>query len=450
MLFNTCHIITRGKALYPGALNSNVGWSRWPIDWRCCPPRIAASLGAASNEVPTTCAAKETAFANIFATAGAVAQLAGVACGYLTDKMDPRATITMGGVLASGSLYVMGHVNPTPGQLYLLPAAYGILTLGGMVLLFSSFQGSFLWSRRQSIILTAANTFFDASAAAPLLLLQLYDAGLSRGTVLTAWAVLLAVACALQVVLWYGRASALKAAKNPKDAAPGYSPDGEPAAEEGGEPLLAEQISENGNEGDTAVGQAGGSMTSMPDAVRSKEFVFMCLCMAVNVFRSCIYLGTNGTLLAGLGDREHNYLYTRIFSLTLPAGVMCIPLISWTISLLSWRNVFHAINAIGLGWNLLALVPLLPLQALTGMIYTVFRAYLFSSIVGYCTSTFGASVSGRVYGLTTLMAGIFSTLQYPAMNLTFNSLGGDLRYLYGAMAVAVLPVVLLGHLWIKT
>mmetsp|Transcript_11513 Transcript_11513/g.32651 ORF Transcript_11513/g.32651 Transcript_11513/m.32651 type:complete len:488 (-) Transcript_11513:38-1501(-) len=404
-------------------------------------PGVTPSFSAGNNSAQSSCAAKEAAFSAIFSVAGVVAQLAGFACGSMTDQLDPRLTVSLGGLLVSVCIYLLGVLDPSPDQLYLLPSVYGALTFGGMILLFSSFSVSFVWQQQQNLLLTAANTAFDASAAMTLILLQLYDTGIPRGTLFTGYAACALVLTAIQVSLWCDNASSLVAAKK-HDASDSDAPvDETPAGvreeyADGSAPLLTDHT-------DTGPSSTGPPQLQLLQHVRRREFVFLVIFASVHILRSVLYLGTNGMLLKSYGDDAKNYLYTRIFSLSLPACVIYIPVIPWTISTYGWRNVFHLINAIGLTWNLLALVPVLPVQVVAGIVYTCFRAYIFSCFIGFCAYTYGPNVSGRLYGVVTFISGFASALQYPAVSWTLTTGGGNFTYLYAAMACAVIPTTLL-------
>ena len=128
--------------------------------------------------------------------------------------------------------------------------------------------------------------------------------------------------------------------------------------------------------------------------------MFLVAYPCVHVFREVVFLGTIGNLLSSYGDRYIDFRYTRIFSLLLPTGMLYTPLISWLFDTFTWRAVFQICSVIGLTWNVMALVPVLPLQVLTGLVFTCFRALLFSSLISFCTDNFGASTSGRISSST--------------------------------------------------
>ena len=368
----------------------------------------------------------------------------------MSDTFDPRVTVALGGTLVTAGIFLLGFLDPSPDELYLLPLVYGLLTFGGMTLLFSSFSASFLWRSRQGLILTASNTFFDASAVTPLVLLQLYDAGVPRGALFAGAAAILAAIIVARLVLWFDNVCILKAAKGQGSS----RSDGASSAEATtaiAEPLISSSAAESG-------GSAPPEITALDDecspktvlqSIRTKEFLLLVVFGCVHVFRQVVFLGTNGNLLSSYGDDQAGFLYTKIFSLSLPTGMLYTPLISWLFGAYGWRAVFQACNAIGLAWNLLALVPVLPLQVLTGLVFTCYRALLFSTLVTFCTETFGASTSGRLYGVANLASGVFSSLQYPAVHLTYSLAGGDLKYLYAIMAVAVVPLMLLTQTLLK-
>eukprot|EP00873_Tetraselmis_striata_P029781 jgi/Tetstr1/450045/TSEL_037092.t1 len=400
-----------------------------------CPEDQGGADGAVLSA--GSCLARESAFARIYSTAGVVAQLSGVACGAISDHFGPQATIALGGSLVSSCLLGLGWLDPPAEQAWLLVAVYAVLTFGCFLLLFSSFSCAFIWRAQQATILTCANVFFDASASVSLLLYQLYDtAGLSRGPLLTGYAALAATAAAAQILLWVPNTAMLRAAKQ---AAPG----GEAPAQQQGDAEGAEQPLLQGEQGTQGQQQQGGG--GLWAQLRSADFAFLATFGAAHVFRSIVFMGTFSSLLWQYGDEVAGYRYTKLFSAELPTCVLFIPAVSWTLRHCSWATTFQIINVVGLAWNGLAFVPWLPAQAATGVLYVAFRAFLFSCLFGFCASTFGAATAGRVYGFSNLVASAAVTLQLPVVEATYRYAGGDFRYLYAAMAVLVLPLLLLTH-----
>ena len=84
-----------------------------------------------------------------------------------------------------------------------------------------------------------------------------------------------------------------------------------------------------------------------PPPLIPAEFIFVSCFGGLHLVKSNFYLGAAKDILERLGDGEHDYLFTRIFTASLPASLVFVPLISWVESKYGPRRSFALVNAIG-------------------------------------------------------------------------------------------------------
>merc|ERR1719330_2105488 len=143
------------------------------------------------------------------------------------------------------------------------------------------------------------------------------------------------------------------------------------------------------------------------------EFGICLVFTVVSMFRSNAYLGTAGTLLREYGDSPPNFIYTQIFTSSLPVSVVCVPLIDRCLTNQGFKVAFPAVALLGLSWAATSLVVNLPVQILSFAAFTVFRAFLFSAHFSFVGSSFGSRNSATVGDLTQMFAGMITYLIHP-------------------------------------
>merc|ERR1712194_254628 len=127
-------------------------------------------------------------------------------------------------------------------------------------------------------------------------------------------------------------------------------------------------------------GLAAPPLHSLPlrDQLTTFGFAFALMFLCVQCFRCTVYLGSNIELLDNLGDAETNHLYLGAFSFLIPSAIVCIPAISWLMRRYGYAGTFLTTIVLGAIWNIVTLVPSLPLQLVAFVSFALFRAVLFS------------------------------------------------------------------------
>lgn len=147
--------------------------------------------------------------------------------------------------------------------------------------------------------------------------------------------------------------------------------------------------------------------------ISTNVFFFISVYASIQVLRVNSYFGTILQILEALGDKECNYFYTQLFTALLPLGFLCLPLIEYSFKSYGFLGSFHILNGLSIAYNVIVLIPILPLQVLTFILFIICRALLYSLIGTYIAHMFGPLNSGKMYGLLSWIGVGLNSLQYP-------------------------------------
>lgn len=197
------------------------------------------------------------------------------------------------------------------------------------------------------------------------------------------------------------------------------------------------------NNGGDAVGLTSVSYDA--DAVLSlpwhkhlfrQPFVFIGIYAPIQVLRVTIFFGGILGTLRQLGDDNDNYFYTNVLFAILPLSFIFIPMIEFCLQRYGMLFSFRFTTVLGYVYSGLLLIPSLPIQIVTFILFCGFRAFLFSVIGVYFVQHYGVKSSGRLYGAMSLFNSFLNFLQYPAFILAN-------RYDHGSVFFINLSVLLL-------
>ncbi|GLE02966.1 hypothetical protein PINS_up011845 [Pythium insidiosum] len=182
---------------------------------------------------------------------------------------------------------------------------------------------------------------------------------------------------------------------------------------------------------------------SIRQQLRTFEFGFLLCFASVHVFRTSLYIGSASKVLLNYGDADRDFLYTKVFSLVLPLGFVFVPAIDYIVEQRGLSLSLLLTNAVGVFYNVLVLVPILPLQCATFAVFTGFRAFLYAVLSSFTAKTFGLKNLGTLLGILFSVGSVVSLLEYPAVSLSNALAGGDLSTAYWislALCVALFPL----------
>lgn len=203
----------------------------------------------------------------------------------------------------------------------------------------------------QDAVLTTSNTFFDASAAVPLLLFALYVAGgVSRVALFGGYACVAAVLYSSVSLLWR---------RHLADASPSSSA----VATKDVEVTEVSRSAEDEVADDDALGPREMSIREM---ARTLHYWTIVVWLSLHLLRSNLYLGTVKEQLQQLGGGT---TYLSIFIAMLPLGVLCIPVVSRILGRLGSVLAMQVVTVVSLLFGCLSLVPNLRTQLATFAVY---------------------------------------------------------------------------------
>lgn len=180
------------------------------------------------------------------------------------------------------------------------------------------------------------------------------------------------------------------------------------------------------------------------DQLQTREFLFIYVFCVVLMLRTNLFLGMVQDFLASLGDAEHGDVISVATGWIVPAGVIFVPLIDAALARGGYASSAYATVLVGVAYGALSCVHSLYLQAATAVLFTLFRASLFSVVAAFNADVFGPMTVGRISGILYTTTALFILLQRPLTQLAQGPL--DDNYVpinagFTALAGCLLPLV---------
>ncbi|OWZ08812.1 putative membrane protein [Phytophthora megakarya] len=366
----------------------------------------------------STCVVQENRLNLVFAVASVAMNAGALPVGIFLDRAGPRVTIAVAAVIEVSGLTMLGLADSQSFDVFV--PAYVLIAFGGCITMMSSYPASFLIMRYQTAILAGISCLFDGSSVVFLVLYAAHEHfGWTRRQLFLGLAVVSAAVYLVLIFLWGLNEKSLR----PKPQ-PGVNANGVIVSTPQHEKLLV-----NGIANDSAYGMFRLVDIDIMKQMKSFEFAYIVVYAAVQVLRATIYIGTANKLLDNYGDREHGYLYTKVFSFVLPMGFLFVPSIDYLVETRGLSKALLFTNILGVLYNVFQLVPILPLQCVAFFLFTAFRAFLYAIISAFTAKTFGLKNMGSLMGIIFSIGSIISLAEYPAVYISNSLFGGDLTVL---------------------
>ncbi|KAG6976764.1 hypothetical protein JG688_00001033 [Phytophthora aleatoria] len=389
-----------------------------------------------------TCTAQENRLNLIFAVASVAMNAGALPVGMFLDRAGPRVTIAVAAIIEVLGLSMLAIADSQTFDVFV--PAYVLIAFGGCITMMSSFPASFLIMRYQTAILAAISCLFDGSSVMFLVLYAAHERfGCTRRELFLRLAVVSAGVYLVLIFLWGLNEKSLRPKRRP-----GVNSNGVIVSTPQHEQLLVNRQANDGAYGSVEVQQhtttrilSTPTMGKEDDAafhlvdidlikqMKSFEFAYIVMYAAVQVLRATIYIGTANKLLENYGDREHGYLYTKVFSFVLPMGFLFVPSIDYLVETRGLSKALLFTNVLGVLYNVVELVPILPLQCVAFLLFTAFRAFLYAIISAFTAKTFGIKNMGSLMGIIFSIGSVISLAEYPAVYISNTLFGGDLTLL---------------------
>jgi len=327
--------------------------------------------------------------------------------GWFLDTYGVRSTIFVSGVLEITGLVLFGIADSETLDTF-IPGAI-LMSIGGFLIMVSAFPVSFIFPKSQTIILAAVSCLFDASSLTFQVFAELTKF-ISRKNLFVGYAAIACLVYSGLFVLW-GWAPSQHDSNNEHELDPNTSLVQNEAQ------LVGYDDDDNDNNDDEAEGHMEPPiMWSLPISkqLKSFEFLFIVIFASVQQLRANTYIGLNDQILTRMGDTNGHYI--DIFGYALPAGLFFIPLIDIVVNMLGLVGAIHATNILGIMYGGLVLVQCLPVQIVTFVAFTGYRAFLYSVMSTFNANVFGLQTLGRITGFVFTSSAVFQLLQYPIVN----------------------------------
>jgi hypothetical protein len=326
----------------------------------------------------------------------------------------------------SSSLFLIGIASVKDEGLFVVIAI--LLGIGGAMTLTESFPIGFVVDpSHMPILISAINCFFDASAVIFLFCYLIYaHLRVSRLIIFVVFGFISVVLYGVLSILWYliepefneKKRIALEYVPTSTPSSPMPCANTKTMSEEGDPAFLLSPQSLSSSSPPSSPSSSLPSLKSIHAQnwlrnIPTRVFYFITIYAAVQVLRCNSYFGSVFELLKYLGDESYHYLFTQIFVALLPLGFLTLPLIEYLFKSYGLIGSFHVLNGLSIAYNIILLVPILPLQVLTFILFIFARALLYSLIGTYIAHMFGPLNSGKMYGLLSWIGVLANVLQYP-------------------------------------
>ncbi|KAF4133714.1 hypothetical protein GN958_ATG17051 [Phytophthora infestans] len=392
----------------------------------------------------STCVAQENRLNLIFAVASVAMNAGALPVGLFLDRAGPRVTIAVAAIVEVSGLAMLAFSDSQTFDLFV--PAYVLIAFGGCITMMASYPASFLIMRYQTAILAAISCLFDGSSVMFLMLYSAHETfGWTRRHLFLGLAVVSAGVYLLLIFLWGLNEKSLR----PKRRL-GVNSNGVIVSTPQHDQLLRNGQANESAYGSVEVSFQSNKPTQIPSTptmgkeddvafrlvdiglikqMKSFEFAYIVIYAAVQVLRATIYIGTANKLLENYGDRDQGYLYTKVFSFVLPMGFLFVPLIDYLVETRGLSKALLFTNVLGVLYNVIELVPSLPLQCVAFFLFTAFRAFLYAIISAFTAKTFGLKNMGSLMGIIFSIGSVISLAEYPAVYISNVLFGGDLTVL---------------------
>ena len=145
--------------------------------------------------------------------------------------------------------------------------------------------------------------------------------------------------------------------------------------------------------------------------LRTPEFTFIMVHTLVCMFRANVYMGTIGDYLASIGDGEGGHPYQKAVGAIIPCGVFFVPAVSWLLTRRGFASSCWVVWWLGLFYEGCTLIEVKAVQLAGALVFTFYRAALYTIVAVYMSVVFGNATLGRISGIVYSVTGFVILLQ---------------------------------------
>ncbi|EQC36707.1 hypothetical protein SDRG_06143 [Saprolegnia diclina VS20] len=380
---------------------------------RCTPETINPTTGR--------CADQDAKLSLIYGVAQFTLTFSSLPSGIALDKVGPMWMSLVAGVLSTTGFVLMALSDSVEFDAFVY--GYVLIAIAGSATLLTSLRAGFVILQWQTAIFAGINCLFDASAVMPSLLHTMQSSlTVSRQSLLLVYAILTAAVYMLLVGLWWLHGRHTTAAIDEEAPVQADAPSS----------LQYEAMDET------------VPLTAAPlqTQLKSFEFRYLLLFAAVHNLQSSFYFGTVNRTLVNYNDVDE--VYIKAFGWILPAGFVFIPVIDTLVDRFGLPVSMLSTTLLSIGYHVLAMIHSLPLQVVTFVLFTAFRALFYANVATCGATTFGHANMGKILGTVYSSSAIVALLEIPAATSANTSeTGWNVLYAVSlGLAVALVPVIL--------
>lgn len=175
---------------------------------------------------------------------------------------------------------------------------------------------------------------------------------------------------------------------------------------------------------------------SFPGQVRSVQFALVTLWFSVHQLRANTFMASAAVQLEKMGDTRG--VYMSLYTALLPTGPLFSPLFAWLYSRLGLLGLMQAVTAAAALFCGGLLLPYLPLQLLTFVVFVGYNTGIYTVYNLYVLQVFGPRSMGSILGAIALASSVTNFLVYPISGVVASRLEGRWTLVNAAFALLTL------------
>mmetsp|Transcript_32750 Transcript_32750/g.73923 ORF Transcript_32750/g.73923 Transcript_32750/m.73923 type:complete len:506 (+) Transcript_32750:164-1681(+) len=362
------------------------------------------------------CPEQQSKFAAIFATATFLVNGISLPSGLFLDHFGGRAMSAGAMIFNFAGLCLVGISDSASLDLFQL--GYGLIAVGGQMTLFAVFPTAFEVAKYQTLVFAANSCLFDGSCIVFQVLSSLHEfhPALTRRSLFFGYALFSLPLYLLNISLWrfsgaIGEESPIESRETVDISSSPLLPIPEtPVDQEKGDSKISSENTPLLSTAKSAPKKT--SQLGLFEQLLTWDFAFILLFASTGILRANLYIGTNEQFLENLGDNDapNDRLYSKLFGYLLPMGFIFIPVIDFAVGI-SMKAALQATNALAVAVAALTLIPSLPVQVVTFLVFAGYRAFLYGVMGAFIGETFGPLTLGRITGCVFTTGSLLNLVQ---------------------------------------
>jgi len=380
----------------------------------------------------TQCNEQILKFSLMFSLASTATNAFSLPIGFILDKYGPRTSCCIGSILFFFGCLLFGLSSPSFNG-YLV--GFLLLGIAGPFIFISTLHFSTVFPSKSGLIMAALTGSFDASSVIFLLFNKLFYFFDKKYSIQSFFLVYMIIPIIIFIANYF---------LMPKTSLQWSEAE---SLDESQQSLINESNETssllNTNENDNSSSNNYQSIVSLHEQnvnrkkdikdmtsweqMRTKEYILITLLTSIFMIRLNFYISTTEEQFQTISNDQEGIKNTvQFFNIMLPlAGVLSIMPIGWLLDSFKMYIGFTVLCSMALIFGILSLIPSLPLQFISIIIFVFMRPLLYTSGNDFSTKTFGFKTFGRVYGLMNLISSIVNFGQYAVEYLVVNIFNGQ-------------------------